>query len=263
MTRAMEMVSMSKFKTLETPLKMGRAYFNKINSLFASVASVESATTNPFMVQRHNAPIGIFVLTADTGLCGIYNYQIIRAVEKFIEKNPGKDIRLYVYGRKGIGAFRKKGISIVQAFPGFHGKLTGNFHKNILDTLINDFLNAKVSEIHVAYTVFENAMKHHPVVQKFLSVDKPVVKNSNFIVEFTHEGMLDELMPLYLSSWFRLMILESLTSEHSARMVAMKSSKDNAKELMGDLVLLRNKVRQASITKEVIEIISSVEALKG
>ena len=261
-TRAMEMVSMSKFKSLDAPLKRGRSYFDKISSIFANVAGVETMTKNPFMVKR-DGPLALFVVSADTGLCGVYNYQVMRTVERFIEKNPGRAIRLYVYGRKGSGHFRKKGMDIAHSFPGAHGRLTGNFHQKMFDTLVSDFLERKVAEVHVAYSVFENPMKHHPKVVKFLHVDLPPANNMNFILESNRDGMLTELLPLYLSSWFRLMLLESFICEHSARMVAMKSSKDNAKELMGDLVLLRNKVRQAVITREVIEIISSVEALKG
>jgi len=179
------------------------------------------------------------------------------------QKESGREIRLYVYGRKGASYLRKRGFQIERAFTAFHGKLTGNFHEKVLEDVAGDFLQQKISEVHIAHTVFHNAMKHEPLVQQFLPVEKPVEKSSNFILEFGKEGILAELLPLYLSSRFRLMMLESLTSEHSARMVAMKSAKDNAKELMGDLILLRNKVRQTAITKEVIEIISSVEALKG
>ncbi|MBF0594656.1 MAG: ATP synthase F1 subunit gamma [Candidatus Omnitrophica bacterium] len=261
-TRAMEMVSMSKFKSLEAPLKMGRNYFEKVRSLFNNAAGMEFSLRNPFMSKR-KGPLGLLVISADTGLCGVYNYQLIRAAERFLEKNAGQEVRLYVYGRKGAGHFRKKGISINHVFPGMHGRLSGNFHVKMFDHLIADYLNNKVSELHVAYTVFENPMKHRAVVDKFLHVERPQTKNSHFILESSGDGVLASLLPVYLSSMFRLMLLESLTSEHSARMVAMKSSKDNAKELMGDLILLRNKVRQAAITKEVIEIISSVEALKG
>ncbi|MBF0386404.1 MAG: ATP synthase F1 subunit gamma [Candidatus Omnitrophica bacterium] len=261
-TRAMEMVSMSKFKALETPLKRGRAYFDKVRSIFMNVAGSDTTVKNDFMVKR-NGPLALFVISADTGLCGVYNYQLIRAAERFIEQNPGREIRIYVYGRKGAGHFRKKGLAITRAFAGVHGRLPVDFHRKMFEQMLADFKEHKVAEVHVAYTVFENAMKHHPKVVKFLNLDRPQVSNSNFILESGRDGMLAELVPLYLESWFRLMLLESFTSEYSARMVAMKSSKENAKELMGDLVLLRNKVRQAAITKEVIEIISSVEALKG
>jgi F-type H+-transporting ATPase subunit gamma len=261
-TRAMEMVSMAKFKAIESPLKMSRAYFKKVTSFFSNVASVETTVTSPFMT-RHKGPLGLFVISADTGLCGVYNYQVMRATERFIEANKGQDIKLYVYGRKGAGHFRKRGIPVEHIFPGMHGRMKADFHQSVLDLLTADFLSHKISEFHVAHTVFINPMKSNAIVEKFLHVDRPELKDTNFILEFTHEGILSELMPLYLSSKLRLMMLESLTAEHASRMVAMKSSKNNAKELMGDLILLRNKVRQAAITKEVIEIISSVEALKG
>lgn len=261
-TRAMEMVSMSKFKAFESPLRMGRAYFERVRMFFESVASVETSGNSPFMTKREG-PAGLVVLSGDTGLCGIYNEHLMRSAEAFVRKQEGRPVKIYVYGRKGASYLRKRGIQVERVFPGFHGKLSGNFHETFLNVILEDFLQKKIADVHVAYTLFHNAMKHEPVVEKFLNVDKPVGKGTNFILEFGREGILTELMPLYLSSRFRLMMLESFTSEQSARMVAMKSAKDNAKELMGDLILLRNKVRQAAITKEVIEIISSVEALKG
>ena len=261
-TRAMEMVSMSKFKAIESPLHMGRAYFDKVKSLFESVASMETTDNSLFMVKR-TGPVGLVVITADTGLCGIYNEHLLRMAESFIKKQNGREVKIYVYGRKGASFFRKHGLPVEQAFPAFHGKLTGNFHEKVLGPVLEAFVQKKVAEVHVAYTRFYNAMRHDAVIERFLHIERPAEKNSNFILEFGRDGILAELLPLYLSSRFRLMMLESLTSEHSARMVAMRSAKDNAKELMGDLILLRNKVRQAAITKEVIEIISSVEALKG
>jgi F-type H+-transporting ATPase subunit gamma len=261
-TRAMEMVSMAKFKAIESPLRMARKYFEKVESFFTNVASVETTVHSPFMSSR-KGPLGLLIISADTGLCGVYNYQLTRAVEKFIAANPDREIKLYIYGRKGVGHFRKKGMTITHIFPGMHGRLKADFHQSILEKMTTDFLKHSLAEVYVAHTVFVNAMKSKAKVEKLLHIERPQVKDSNFILEFKNDGVLSELIPLFLSSKLRLMMLESLTSEHASRMVAMKASKDNAKELMGDLVLLRNKVRQAVITKEVIEIISSVEALKG
>lgn len=260
-TRAMEMVSMAKFKGLETPLAMGRAYFKKVSSFFENVASLESSLNSPLM-RKKEGPHGFCVIGTDAGLCGIYNERVIRAADRYI-KGQKVQPRLYVYGRKTAAHFRREGLTVDYAAPVIHGRLTGNFHEPFLNAIVQDFLQGKIATITILYMQFVNALHCDPIFDAFLPIKKPVSKNNNFIVEFGKQGILADLLPWYLSNRFRLILLEALTSEYSSRMVAMKAAKDNAKELMGDLILHMNKVRQTAITKEVIEIISSVEALKG
>ena len=263
-TRAMEMVSMSKFKASGIPLEMGRKYFEKIQSLFANLFAAQGDCGSSFLIPRSGkGAIGVFVITTDAGLCGSYNHQLTDLAEKFIEKHPGRPVKLYVYGRKGQTHFKKNGFVVEKGFSAIHGRPVGNFHALMLNALVKAYEDDQLDEVHVLYTVFHNAMRHAPVVKRFLPIDPSKGKQQDVIIEAGREGILSEIIPMYLSSQLRLWLLESLTSEHSARMVAMKAAKDNAKELMGDLVLLRNKMRQTMITREVIEIISSAEALKG
>jgi F-type H+-transporting ATPase subunit gamma len=262
-TRAMEMVSTAKYRGVEKPLDMGRKYFNKVRSLFVNLASVEDELKGPYFTSNEQDPVGLLVVTTDAGLCGGYNNHILRLADEFIGKNKSRGVKVFVYGRKGLAFFKKRGIPVEKYFPAFHGRVVGNFYEPILNSLLKVYEEGLVGEVHVAYTHFVNAMKRTPVIEKFLNIELPRAESKNFITEFGREGVLAEILPMYLSSRLRLMLLESLSSEFSARMVAMRSAKDNAKELVDDLVLLRNKVRQAMITREVIEIISSAEALKG
>jgi F-type H+-transporting ATPase subunit gamma len=263
-TRAMEMVSMAKYKSIETPLHMARAYFESLESILNNLLSVEAGAANEYLKPRQEGAIGIVVITSDTGLSGTYTAEILRQADKFMEAHPGRTFRLYVYGRKGASYFRRNGHEVHKFVPGVHGRLAPAFHKTLFDAVMADYDNKELSEVHVCYSVFKNMMKHIPSTAKLLNVDHKLVKGSgDFIVESGSRGILSDILPMYLSNKLRLMMLEAFTCEHAARMVAMKSAKDNAKELMGDLILLRNKIRQATITKEVIEIISSAEALKG
>ncbi len=263
-TRAMEMVSTAKYRSVEKPLDMGRKYFKKVQAFFANIAGIEEDLQGPYFKTDASHPVALLVITSDAGLCGSYNNHVLRLAEEFMAKNKGRGVKLFVYGRKGLGFFKKRGLAIERYFPAFHGRVVGNFCEPILNSLMKLYDEGWVGEVHVAHTHFVNAMKRTPLVEKFLPIDKPSVVNRSFITEFGHdEGALAEIIPMYLSSRLRLMFLEALSSEHSARMVAMRSAKDNAKELVGDLILLRNKMRQAMITREVIEIISSAEALKG
>ncbi len=264
MTRAMEMISMSKFKTIEPSLAMARAYFSKLDSIFNHLLGVESDVTHPYFKARSKGASGLVVITSDTGLCGTYTDEVLRHADKFIAEHKGREVRVYVYGRKGATHFRKEGVQVDKYVPGVHGRLTFSFHKDLFDSVIADYDKNILSEVHVAYTIFKTAMKRTSVVEKFLKIDRKTGNGGgSFIVESGNKGILTDVLPMYLSNRMRLMMLESFVSEQSSRMVAMKSAKDNAKELMGDLILLRNKLRQATITKEVIEIISSAEALKG
>ena len=263
-TRAMEMVSMSKYKGLENPLMMSRAYFSRLDSIFNNLLAVETEVTHPYFVPRASGALALVVITTDTGLCGTYTNEVLRLADKFIAEHKGRDIRIYVYGRKGATHFKKQGIEVNKYLPGVHGRLTFAFHKDLFDAVMADYDKNILAEVHVVYALFKTAMKRIPVIEKFLNIErKPVQGAEHFIVESGTGGILTDVLPMYLSNRLRLMMLESFVSEQSARMVAMKSAKDNAKELMGDLILLRNKIRQATITKEIIEIISSAEALKG
>jgi len=263
-TRAMEMVSMAKFKSVVVSLTMARAYFRKLEVLFDHLLAAGVDGSHPYFLPRAKGAIGLVVITADTGLCGIYTDAVLRQADNIIAAHKGQEIRIYVYGRKGQGHFRKNGMAVHKFFPGVHGRVQTMFHREILDAVTADYDKELLKEVHVCYTVFRTPVKHEPTAEKFLNfeLDK-AVGYEDFAIESGPRGILADIIPLYLSHRLRLMMLESFVSEHSARMVSMKSAKDNAKELMGDLVLLRNKMRQAMITKEVIEIISSAEALKG
>lgn len=255
---------MSKFKSLENPLEMARAYFEKLESImFNLIRANQQAVSHPFLAPAVNGFVGLLVVSSETGLCGVYNDHLFKVAESFIEANKARGIKLYAFGRKAITHFKKSGQPVEKSFYGFHGRLKPTFHSEIYQSLEKDFLAGNVVEVHVAYTAFQNAMKHHPVVKKLLGIDVSKGEHSNFIIESGLKGGVADVIPMYATNKLRLMMLESFTSEHSSRMVAMRAAKDNAKELMSDLILLRNKMRQAAITKEVIEIISSAEALKG
>jgi len=260
----MEMVSMSKFKSLETPLNMTRQYFQKLESIaFNLIRANQESASHPFLKKTTGGRIGLLVVSAEAGLCGVYNGNILRTADKFIEENKGRDLKVYIFGRKAVTYYKRRRIPVAEVFPGFHGRLKSDFHTPIYRFLEKEFLKEGISEIHVAHTVFQNAMKYHSMTKKLLGIEVPPGGETNFIIETGQKGIIADVVPMYASNRLRLMLLESFTSEHAARMVAMKAAKDNAKELMGDLILLRNKIRQAVITKEIIEIISSAEALKG
>jgi F-type H+-transporting ATPase subunit gamma len=245
---------------------MARSYFERLASVtFNLIASSDEPMASPFLVpDRKGGTVGLLVISSDTGLSGSYSDRLLKTADLFMRDNPGRDIRIFAFGRKAANFYKKHGRPVFLAFPGIHGKLRQDFYVPVYEKLMEAFLKKEIAELHVAYTVFINPMKHHPVVEKLMTVDVPPdLKPSNIIVESGDRGIGSDILPMFIAHKLRLMFLESFASEHSARMVSMKSAKDNARELMGELILLRNKLRQATITREVIEIISSSEALKG
>lgn len=263
---------MAKYKAIDSPLIMSRSYFKKLESIaFNLIRSCDDEDVGCLSFLKtssgedQNKPYGLLVVASETGLCGTYNDHVLRAADRFVAAHPGRKFQLYLMGRKAGGYYkRRRPESIRRIFPALHGKLKLDFHMPVYQAVSEDFLKGAISEVYVAHTLFINAMKHEPVVKKLLSVEVPAAEHSgDFILEATSGSELADVMTMYVSNKLRLMCMESFASEYSARMVAMRASKENAKELMGDLILMRNKLRQATITREVIEIISSSEALKG
>lgn len=265
-TRAMEMVAMAKYKSVEAPLQRTRTFFSKLESVTHNLVRTNTFDRHVFLPRKlpPQVPIMLFIISSEAGLCGNYNTRLFKAVEKFLVEQAGREVRIFVYGRRALSFFRRRGGGLPQLFPAMHGRVKKDFHTGVVDTLLREFTAAPCAGMYVAYTRFENAMRHEPRVDKILPVEpSDQAQTTPFLVESGNQGILNDILPMYVANRLRLMMLESFTSEFSARMVAMKTAKDNAKELMGDLILQRNRIRQAVITKEVIEIISSAEALKG
>ncbi len=264
-TRAMEMISVSKLRRVQDVLFAARAYFEKMNILLEDLLLSEDGDfSHPFFEERATAgKIAVCVVTSDSGLCGLYNDRILRAAQTYISRMGAEKVKLITVGKKGFSFFKRKGFFVERAFLGLHGRVNSDQLSEISKALRESFLNKEVDEVYVVYTRFEAAMRYRPTVERLFPIERAKGKTTKYFLEPDYESILSELIPFYAAKKLRLELLEAFTSEHSERTVAMRSATDNAKTLMESLVLLRNKVRQASITKEVLEIVSSAEALKG
>jgi len=268
-TRAMEMVSLAKLRPAQNKLESGRRYLEKIRRLLSYTLAKTPCADNPFIVSSENGrKIGLCVISSDTGLCGTYNNNLFRKAEEFIKENSGSKVSLAVIGRKGFNYFRRKGYELPLAYHEPRGNYTGAMLEKILSDLNHMFLSARVSRIYLAYTRFESSSRQKPVIEEFLPLSLPVgdaqcaSPTEEYLIEPDAQTVLNELVPVYIANKMRTAILEAKTSEHASRVISMAKATDNAKELLEDLILLRNKVRQSGITKEILEIISSAEALK-
>lgn len=263
-TRAMEMVSMVKLNRVRSSLFAMRNYFGKLESVLNDFLAHTGYVSHPLLEEREKSgKVGLCVITSDTGLCSIYNDAVIKASEIFIEKFRKENVRLVTVGKEGHKHFKKHEFAIKASYLDLHGRYSPKLSFKIAQDLTDLFLGREADEVYIAYTHFESTLRHKPRVEKFVNIKFTAGDYKDYLIlEPDINGVADLLIPKYLSEKFHLIILEALTSEHAARMFAMKTATDNADDLMDELTLLRNKARQAAITKEVIEIASGAEAMK-
>ncbi|MDD2679762.1 MAG: ATP synthase F1 subunit gamma [Candidatus Omnitrophica bacterium] len=263
-TAAMELISVAKLNRIEKPLLALKPYVESLGEIMQKLISDFPQVKHAFLEERLTPErIALCVITSDSGLCGVYNNNIIRLAEEFIRRQGKEKILLVCIGKKGFNYFKKQGIEISNAYLGVNGRYSEKLCLEIYDKLKSMFISGGASQVHLAYTHFMTALIHKPGVEKFLNLERLAKAQKDYITEPGINIILDELIPKYLYMKLKLAILESFTAEHSARTVAMKTATDNAKDLLEGLVLLRNKTRQANITQEIMEIISSSEALRG
>jgi len=263
-THAMEMISIAKLRQSETRLPAQRTYSDKVERLLNNLLSNTKGITNSFIVGRAQVKkIALCVITSDTGLCSVYNNNIIRLSESFINEHGRDKILLITVGRKGFNYFRRKGFDIAEKFIEANGRYSEELSKQLLDLLMRFFLTGQADEVYIAYTNYITISKHKQIIEKIFNLGKREEKNE---IEYNFEPdinkILDKLIPLYLVNKIKSILLNSFSCEHAARMIAMAEATNNAKDLLDGLVLTRNKVRQANITKEILEIVSTAEAVR-
>jgi len=261
----MEMVSMAKLKRTQSTFEKSGKYTLKVESLLKNISSSSEEVTHPLIRQRAGVKnILLCVITSDTGLCGPYNHNVMRLTENFLKSyEPGK-IRMVTVGKKGFVYFKKKGFNVTNSYIGLNGRYSSKVCENMLKIFVDAFLSKQVDEVYIAYTHPETASRRKPMVEKLLNISRPPgEKRIEYIYETPINVILDDLIPVYLSNKIKTVMLNSFTSEHQARAIAMGEATENARDLLSTLILMRNKVRQANITKDMLEIISSAEALKG
>ncbi|MDD5692121.1 MAG: ATP synthase F1 subunit gamma [Candidatus Omnitrophica bacterium] len=263
-TGAMQMISVAKLNRIEHRLFALRPYCLKLENLMSDLAASTQGYLSEYFKQRPaGEDIVLCLITSDSGLCGVYNQNIIRAAEEFLEKHGSQRVKLIVAGQKGLSYFKSRGIKILNSYLGLNGKYSPESCDKIIAQLSQLFLGDQGFSVYLAYTYFDNSIIQKATIERLLPLEPKEVKPAEYIIEPDLKNMLAEIIPDYLKVKMRLVFLESFTSEHAARTVSMKTATDNAKELLEGLVLLRNKVRQAGITQDILELTSSVEALRG
>lgn len=270
-TKAMKMVAAARLKRAQDRVVAARPYAATMREMMTSLArAVGGQVQHPLLAVRTPRNIGFLIVTADRGLCGSYNSAILRRSMELLKGYDKERVQLYVVGRKGIQFFRRRGFNVVQEFqlPNT-GLTTGDAHE-ITQTVRNAFESEQIDQLFLIYTRFFTAITQKPTDVQLLPIEQPAVdettsagQTEDYIFEPPADVLLRSLLPRYVEGQVYQALLESVASEHGARMTSMNSATDNAGKMITTLTLQLNRARQAGITREISEIVGGAEALKG
>ena len=262
-TRAMQFVAASKLKRAQDATLSARPYSEKIDEVLADLASVLGAEDHPLLARREGGKRLIVLVTTDRGLAGPLNSNIIRFAAKEITEHPG-DMALVTVGRKGRDAMRRSRVPILAHFSGFGDRPAFSDVTPLARLIVDEYLAGRVGRVDIIHSVFISTLAQRPQLDRLLPVepaaDTAGIPGRQFIFEPNPGEVLRQLLPRYVATRLFQAVLESKASEESSRMVAMKSATENAEDLIDDLTLSYNKVRQTNITREMIEIATGARA---
>jgi len=269
-TKAMKAVSASKLRKAQAAMMAARPYANKMVSVLGSLASRAPREYHPLLAHRGSRRVEFVILTSDRGLCSSFNTNILkRTIALFAEKKAENcDITLNVIGRKGRDFLKRRGYEIRKDWTGISGHLSYSHASTVAQEIIENYEAAEVDEVYLIFNEFKSAMSQTVKSEKLLPIEPQESATAatgalgDYIYEPGPEAVLDTLLPKYVEFQLYRALLESEASELGARMSAMDSASNNAKEMISKLTLKYNKARQAAITKELMEIIGGAEALK-
>jgi F-type H+-transporting ATPase subunit gamma len=229
----------------------------------AAAAMDERVGSNPLLAQRAEKRIALVLITADKGLAGAFNSNLIKAAVKFAADRPDAQMDYLLVGRKGRDFYRKREVTVAGEYVGLTAKVRYEDAAEIANKLIERFANEEIDAVYLVYNEFKSVMSQKMTVSRVLPVQMPVEQQPvDYIFEQPPAALLESLLPRYVEMEVYRPLLESAAAEHAARMTAMESATSNAAEMIENLTLYMNRVRQASITKEIIEVVSGALALE-
>ncbi len=277
-THAMEMVSAAKLKRVEQKLDSIRPYWDRVREIFGHLLSVLDEPESDLLRSRDELHrIGLIVIAGEKGLCGTYNDDLFRKTREFIDTFPtGTELGFIAIGKKTRNWLRDRDYKVYETRTELPTEPSFELARSISNLAENRFQDGTFDEVHIVYTHFINALKQQPKTFQFLPVrpDKLLEETAeegeeenreigDYIFEPDPDTLLDIFLPKYVNMLFYTILLESLSSEHGARMVAMRDATDNAEEKIDDLTHTYNQARQETITRELLDIVGAVNALEG
>ncbi len=275
-TKAMEMVAASKMRRAQERMRMARPYGEKIRNVAAHISRANPEYRHPFLVERDTVKrVGIIVVTTDKGLCGGLNTNVLRLALNHIREweAQGEDIEACAIGNKGLGFLQRLGVKIASQVTGLGDRPQMDRLIGAVKVMLDGYMADRFDRLLIFYTRFLNTMKQEPVMEQLLPLAGSAFALQNggesvtppgawdYIYEPEPETVLNQVLTRYVEALIYQSVAENMASEQSARMVAMKAASDNAGSVIDELTLVYNKSRQASITKELAEIVGGAAAV--
>jgi F-type H+-transporting ATPase subunit gamma len=264
-TQAMKTVSTAKFKKAQRAVLEGRPFWHSLPGLLERIAAWAGGQVSPLLDVRDEKKLLAVVITSDKGLCGAFNSSLLARADAFLKEKQGADAALVLVGKKAVNHFRKASYPVRRAYGEKTDRLSVSELREIAHFLIGQYTFARIDGIYLIYNEFKSILAPRVSVARVLPVPSPAPETVTDLMppdcEPSAGAVLRPLLMLYLETRVYHAFFESQAAEQAARMMAMENATKNAEELISDLVLGLNKIRQASITKELLEIMTAVEAL--
>ncbi|KUK82449.1 MAG: ATP synthase gamma chain [Pelotomaculum thermopropionicum] len=272
-TKAMKAVSAAKMRKAQDAVLLARPYAKRLKGVLGRVGSACSDFKHPLLAVREPKKIAYVIITADRGLCGGFNSNIIRRAAQEIKKEAAAEVGLVTIGRKSRDFFLRRKYDIVKQYVGLGEDIQYGTVKDVASFIIENYSSEEYDAVYLIYSQFINVLIQKPVVVKLLPAEPPEeegeakkedgdAKRIDYIFEPSADAVLAELLPKYIENAIFQGLLESKAGEHSARMTAMENATKNADEMIDSLTLSLNRARQAQITKEISEIVGGAAALE-
>ncbi len=274
-TKAMEMISVSKMRKAQDRMRAARPYAEKVRNIASHLGQANPEYVHPFMKTNDVKKAGIIVVTTDKGLCGGMNTNVLRVVTGRLRElqNAGVSTDTVAVGNKGLGFLTRIGAKVVSQVTQLGD--TPHLERLIgpMKTLLDEYEKGELNAVYIAYTRFVNTMRQEAVIEQLLPLSAEKMHEEtrasgtqhawDYIYEPDAKSVIDDLLIRYVEALAYQAVAENMASEHAARMVAMKAATDNAGNVIGELKLVYNKTRQAAITKELSEIVSGAAAISA
>ena len=263
-TKTMEMVSAAKLRRAQVAVESARPYGIELRSVLRNLAAASSDSLHPAFGRREVRRRALVVVTSDRGLCGAFNMNLIKTSES-LARSSSAATAYVLLGKKGFDYFRRRKADILASNTEMGGVASWKFAEEMSRNLTARFLAGEIDEVDIISTQFKSALNRTIVVEPYLPLGRDADAGTparDYIYEPTPSAILERIVPYYLAMRLYMMLAESAASEHGARMVAMGSATKNANEMIQNLTLHMNRTRQATITREIVEIVAGAEALK-
>ena len=259
-TRAMKMVSAAKLRRAQEAIFAARPFARKMLEVLNRMASRADAQAHPLLEERGDGKVLAVVITADKGLCGAFNANIIRTVSRFLAERPEVEVSFSLIGRKGRDFFRRRQVKVRSEHVGIFQALRYETAREIAADLIEAFISGEVERVLLIHNEFKSVIQQPLVIDRLLPIERHAIRPEEPALDYLYEpepaAIFEEMLPKHVEMQVWRALLESVAAEHAARMTAMDAATNNATDLIGRLTLHMNKVRQAAITREIIEVVS-------